>query len=122
MSLATNLPRITREAEEREKRLRADLEQLRSQQEQILGILDPRIDAMVEKRTQTIMDKLDGLLGNRSGSGNSEAHSRKASREPRMNFKEHSNRGRTYGSVRGRGNPSSGVTGINGPRNPTNTR
>ena len=38
--LASNLSRMTREAEEREKRLRGDLEQLQSQQEQALGTLD----------------------------------------------------------------------------------
>ena len=48
------------------------MEKLLSQQEQTLGILDTRIDAMMEKRTQAIMDRLDGLLGNRSGSRNRE--------------------------------------------------
>ena len=71
---------MTREAEETEICLRADLAQLRSQQEQTLGILDTRIDAMMERRTQAIMDKLDGLLGNRIGSRNIGAHSREASR------------------------------------------
>ena len=28
-----------------------------------LGTLDTKIDAMMERRTQTIMDRLDGLLG-----------------------------------------------------------
>ena len=53
--LARNLSRMTREAEEREKRLRGDLEQILCQQEQILGTLDTRIDAMLERRTQAIM-------------------------------------------------------------------
>ena len=45
---------MTREAEEREKRLRGDLEQLRSQQEQTLGTLDTRIDSMlgIEEHTR----------------------------------------------------------------------
>ena len=49
--LARNLSRMSREAEEREKRLKGDLEQLRSQQEQIFGTLDTRIDEMLERRT-----------------------------------------------------------------------
>ena len=36
--MARKLSRITKEAEEREKRLRGDLEQLRSRQEQILKL------------------------------------------------------------------------------------
>ena len=67
--LSRNLSGMTREAEERErerereKRLRADLEQLRSQQEQTIETLDTRIDAMIERFTQTITDRLNGLLG-----------------------------------------------------------
>ena len=44
---AKNLLWITREADEREKWLRGDLEQLRSQQEQTRGTLDTWIDAML---------------------------------------------------------------------------
>ena len=77
---------------------------------------------MLERRTQAIMDKMDGLLGNRRGSRNRGAHSREASREPRVNFKEHPNRGRTYGSTRGRGYSYSNDTGSQRPRNPTNIR
>ena len=77
---------------------------------------------MMERRTQVIMDRLYGLLENRNGSGNSGAHSRVAFREPRVNFKEHSKRERSYGFTRGRGNPSSGATANNRPRNPTNIR
>ena len=87
---------MTQEAEERKKRLRADLGQLRSQQEQTLGTLDTRIDAMRERRTQAIIDTLDDLLGNRSESRYRGAHSREASREPRVSFNEHPNRGGTY--------------------------
>ena len=47
------------------------------------------IDAMIERRTQAILDRLDGLLGYRSGSGNSEAHSKEATRKPVVNFYEH---------------------------------
>ena len=53
------MSRIMREAEEREKRLRGDLEQLPIEQEQTLGTLDTRIDAMMERRTQATMDRLD---------------------------------------------------------------
>ena len=66
---------MTREAEQREIRLRDDMEKLRSQQEQTLGTLDTRIDPMMERRTQAIMDRLEGILGNRSGSRSSEATS-----------------------------------------------
>ena len=45
--LARFLSRMTREVEEREKLLRGDLDQFRSQQEQTLGTLDTRIDAMI---------------------------------------------------------------------------
>ena len=58
--IAKNLSRMTREAEQRELRLRDDMEKLRIQQEQSLGTLDTKIDAMMEKRTQAIMDRLDG--------------------------------------------------------------
>ena len=66
--LAKNLSRMTREAEQRELRLRDDMEKLRVQQEQTLGTLDTKIDAMMEKRTEAIKDRLDRLLGSRSGS------------------------------------------------------
>ena len=66
--LVKNLSRMTREADQREIRLREDLEKLRSKQEQTLGTLDTRVDAMMERRTQAIMDRLEGFLGNRSES------------------------------------------------------
>ena len=113
---------MTREAEERERPLRGDLEQLRSQQEQTLWTVDTRIDALMERRTQAIMDSLDGLQWNRRGSRNRGTHSREASRELRVNFDENPNRGRSYGSTRGRGNSSSNATGNNRPRGQTNTR
>ena len=81
--------------------------------------LDTRIDAMMERRTPTIMNRLDGLLGNRSGSRNRGTHSGEASRDPRVNFNENPNRGRTNGSIRGRGNSSSKATWNNRPRTPT---
>ena len=59
---------MMREAEQRELRLRDDMEKLRTQQEQTLGSFDTKRDAMMEKRTQAILDKLDGLQGSRSGS------------------------------------------------------
>ena len=74
--LAQNLSRTTREAEQREVRLNKDIEKLRNQQEQTLGTPDTRVDAMMKRRTQAIMDRLDGLLGNRSRSRNREANSR----------------------------------------------
>ena len=58
---------MTREAEEREKRLRSDLEQIRSKQEQTLETIDTRIDAMMNRRTQAKLDEMDGVLGNRGG-------------------------------------------------------
>ena len=56
-----------REAEQREQRLREDLEQLWSQQEQALETLDTGVFAMVERRTQAIITRLNGILnpGNR---------------------------------------------------------
>ena len=104
---------MTRESSERGKRLRGDLEQLGSRQEQTLGTLDTRMDAMLERRTQAIMERLDGLLANRSGIRNRGSHSREASREPRVNFNERPKRGRTYRSTKRRGNSSSNDTGIN---------
>ena len=92
---------MTWEAKEREIRLRGDLEQLRSQQEHALGTLDTRNDAMMERRTQA---RLDSLMENWSTSTKREAHSREANREPRVNFNDRPNRGRTHGSVRGWGN------------------
>ena len=50
--LAKNLSRLTREAEQREFRLRDDMEKLRTQQEKTLGTLDTKIDR--KKRTKTI--------------------------------------------------------------------
>ena len=99
--MAKSLSLMTRKAEKSERRLRGDLEQLRSQQEQVHGTLDTRTDAMIERRTQAIMDRQDGLLGNRSSSRNRGAHSSEASREPRVKFSAHPNRGRTHGSTRG---------------------
>ena len=73
--MAKNLSRMTREAEQRELRLRADMEKLRIQQEQSLGTLDTKIDAMMERRTQAIMDRLDGLLSSKSGPKEGEPNS-----------------------------------------------
>ena len=109
---------MTREAEQRDLRLRDDMEKWRIQQEQTLGALDTKIDAMMERRTQAIMDRLDGLLGNRSGSKNGETNSEEPSREPRVNFNEQPSRRRTYGSTRGRGSSSSYATGDKRPRGP----
>ena len=102
---------MTREAEKRETRLKDDKEKLRLQQEQTLGTLDTRSDAMMEKRSQATMDRLDGILGDKSGSRNRGATSREPNREPRVNFNKYPNRGRTYESTRGRGNSSNYVTG-----------
>ena len=69
--LAENLSQMAREAEQRETRLRDDMEKLRSQHEQTFGTLDSRTDAMTERRRlQAIMDRFDELLGDRSGSRN----------------------------------------------------
>ena len=48
---------------------------LRFQQEQTLGTLDTKIDAMKERRTQAIMDRLDGLLGSKNGPKDGESNS-----------------------------------------------
>ena len=106
--ISKNLSRMTRESEQRELRLRVDMEKLRTQQEQTLGTLDTKLEAMMERRTQAIMDRLDGLLGSRSGPREGEPISGGPSREPKVNFNDHQRR-RTYGSTRGRGS-SSGYT------------
>ena len=107
--IANNLSRMTREAEQRELRLRDDMEKLRTQQEQSLGTLDTKTDAMMERRTQASMDRLDGLLGSRSGTSEGEPNLGGPSREPRVIFNDQQNRRRTYGSTRGRGS-SAGYT------------
>ena len=107
--IAKNLSRMTREAEQRELRLRDDMEKLRIQQEQSLGTLDTKIDAMMERRTQAILDRLDGLLGSKSGQKEGEPNSGGPSREPKVNFNDHQ-RKRTYGSTRGRGSSSGYAT------------
>ena len=86
--IAKNLSRMTREAEQRELRLRDDMEKLRIQQEQSLGTLDTKIDAMMERRTQAIMDRLDGLLGSKSGPKEGKPKSGGPSREPKVNFND----------------------------------
>ena len=107
--LAKNLSRMTRKAEQRELRLRDDMQKLRTQQEQTLGTLDTKIDAMMERRTQAIMDRLDALLGSRSGPRVGEPNLGGPSREPRVNIIDQQNR-RTYGSTRGRGSSSGYAT------------
>ena len=82
------------------------MEKMRIQQEQTLGALDTKIDAMMERRFQAFIYRLDGLLGNRSGENSGEP-----SRESRVNFMERPNRRRTYGYMRGRGCSSSNATG-----------
>ena len=84
------------------------MEKLRTQQEQTLGTLDTKIDAMIERRTQAIMDRLDGLLGSRSGPREGEPNSGGPSREPKVNFNDHQRR--TYGSTIGRGSSLSYAT------------
>ena len=117
-NLAKNMSRMTREAVQRKLRLRDEMENLRIQQEQTLGTLDTKIDAIMERRTQAIVDRLDGLLGNRSGSETGETNSGEPAREMRVNFNEQPNRRRTYGSTRARGSSSSYATGENRPRGP----
>ena len=111
--IAKNLSPMTREAEQREFRLRDDMEKLRTQREQSLGTLDTEIDAMMERRTQAFMDRLDGLLGSRSGPREGEPKSGGPSREPRVNFNDQQIRRRTYGSTRGRGISAGFTTGDN---------
>ena len=125
--IAKNLSRMTREAEQRELRLRDDMEKLRIQQEQSLGTLDTKIDATIERQTQAIMDRLDGLLGSKSGPKEVEPNSGGPSREPRVNFNDHQRR-RTYGSTRGRGSSSGYATrdkrtwGLNSRESSTGSR
>ena len=90
-----------------------DLEQLRSQQEQTLGTLDTRIEAMMERGTQAILARLESVLGIRSESRNRVEHSREASKEPRVKFNKHPNTKRTHGFTRVRGNlySNAGITG-----------
>ena len=107
--IAKNLSRMTREAEQKELRLRDDMEKLRIQQEQSLGTLDTKIDAMMERRTQAIMDRLDGLLSSKSGPKEGEPNSGGPSRGPKVNFNDHQKR-RTYGSTRGRGSSTGYAT------------
>ena len=107
--LAKNLSRMTREAEQRDLRLRDDMEKLRIQQEQSLGTLDTKIDAMMDRRTQAIMDRLDGLLGSKSGLKEGEPNSGGPRREPKVNFNDHQRR-RTYRSTRGRSSSSGYAT------------
>ena len=95
--LAKNLSRMSREAEQRELRLRDDMEKLRIQQEQFHGTLDTKM----ERRSQAIMHRLDGLLGSRSGPKDGEQNSRGPSREPKVNFSDQPIRRKTYGSTRG---------------------
>ena len=64
------------------------------------------------------MDRLDGLLGNRSGSKNGETNSVEPCRKPRVNFNEQPNRRKTFGSARGRGLSSRYAIGDNRPRGP----
>ena len=111
--IAKNLSRVTREAEQRELRLRDDMEKLRIQQEQSLATLDTKIDAMMKRRSQAIRDRLVGLLGSRSGPREGEPNLGGPSREPRVNFNDQQNRRRTYGSTRGRGSPAGYTTGDN---------
>ena len=68
------------------------------------------------------MNRFDGLVGNRSGSRKRGVKSSEASGEPRLNFNEHSNNGRTLGSKRGIGNPSSSATGSKRTRISKNIR
>ena len=59
------------------------MEKLRIQQEQSLGTLDTKIDAMTARRTQAIMDRLDGLLGSKSGPKGGEPNSEGPAGSPR---------------------------------------
>ena len=70
---------------------------------------------MMQRRNQAIMDRLDELLGNRSGSKNGEPNSGEPGMDSRVNFNGQPNRRRTYGSTRGRGSSSSYATGDNRP-------
>ena len=107
--IAKKLSRKTGEAEQRDLHLRDEMVKLRTQQEQTLGTLDTTLDAMMERRTQAIIDRLDGLLGSTSGPKEGEPNPGSPSREPKVNFNDHQRRW-TYGSTRGRGSSSSYAT------------
>ena len=69
---------------------------------------------MMERRTHAIMDRLDGLLGSRSGSKTGKPNSGELGREPKVNFKEQTNRRKTHGSTRARGSSNRYATGVIG--------
>ena len=112
-NLAKNLSRMTREAEQRELRLRDDMEKLRIQQEQTLGTPDTQIDVIMERRTQAIMDRLDGLLCSRSGPKVGEPNSGGTSRQPRVNFNDQQCREGHMDPLEVRGNSAGYATGDN---------
>ena len=72
---------------------------------------------MMERQTQAIMDRLDGLLGSRSGPKEGEPNSTGPGREPKVNFNDHQRR-RTYASTRGRRSSSGYATRDNGTWGP----
>ena len=101
-SLREEINRNRQEVGRSEKRFKERLDEhiAKNLSRMTLGTLDTKIDAMMERRTQEIMDRLDGLLGSKSGPKEG---------EPKVNFNDHQKR-RTYGSTRGRGSSSGYAT------------
>ena len=71
-----------------------------------MRLLKKKLNAIMDRRTQAIIDGLDCFLLNRIVSRNRGEHLREEIREPRVKIIKRSSRGRTSGSFRGRGFPS----------------
>ena len=54
---ARNMSRMTREFKQKKQRLKDDMEQLRNPQDQPLETHDSRMNALMERRTEVIMDR-----------------------------------------------------------------
>ena len=115
--MSTRMSELERTVHVERENLREELnrnrQEVRRCEKRLEGRTDEHIaknlEAMMERRTQAIMDRLDGLLGSRSGPGEGEPNSGGPSREPRENFNDHQKR-RSYGSTRGRGSSSGYAT------------
>ena len=78
--------------------------------------LKERTDEYLAKnlsRMTSEAEQRETRLRNKSASWNRGSNSGERNREPKVNFNDHPNRGRTYGSTRGRDNSSSYATGNN---------
>ena len=82
------------------------------------GTHGTRIHALMERRSQTVIDRIGGLVETVNGIGSRGTHSRNASIEPREIFNEPLSRGRVNGFTKGNSNQSNNATGSTMPRNP----